>query len=117
MTTSSVAPASVQVGGYSSWNFTISPEADAILKAAVHVVGVNYTPIAVATQNVVASILSSGARTIAGAKYVFLSKAVEVAPNAPQRAVKIYIFQPLPGQGEPHVTVTQILDVSSAPNA
>jgi len=38
-----------------------------------------------------------------------------VAPNAPQRAVKIYIFQPLPGQGVPHVT--QILDVSPAPNA
>jgi len=103
------------VVGYSSWNFTISPEAAAILTAAVHVVGVNYTPIAVATQDVVASTLTSGARTIAGTKYVFLSKAVEVAPNAPQRAVKLYIFKPLPGQGEPHVT--QILDVSPALNA
>ena len=103
MTTSSVAPASVQVGGYSSWNFTISPEAAAILKAAVHVVGVNYTPIAFATQ------------VVAGTNYVFLSKALVVAPNAPQRAVKIYIFQPLPGQGKPHVT--QILDVSPATNA
>jgi len=104
MTTSPVAAPAVQVvGGYSNWNFTISPEADAIFRAAVNLVGVKYTPIAFATQ------------VVAGTNYAFLCKAAVVVPNAPQRAVKLYIFKPLPGQGEPHVT--QILDVFPAPNA
>jgi len=104
MTTPTVAAPAIQVaGGYSNWNFTISPEADAIFKAAVNLVGVKYTPIAFATQ------------VVAGTNYAFLCKAAVVVPNAPQRAVKLYIFKPLPGQGEPHVT--QILDVFPAPNA
>jgi hypothetical protein len=101
MTNPSGATSLVNTGGYSSWNFTISPEAAATFKAAKQL-GVDYTPLAFATQ------------VVAGLNYVFLCKAVAVSPKAPQRAVKVYIYQPLPGQGDPHIT--QILDVPPAPS-
>ena len=51
-----------------------------------------YTPVAFATQ------------VVAGTNYAFLTTTAVVAPNGPQGAAKVYVLQPLPGQGEPQVT-------------
>ncbi len=93
---------SISVAGvYSSWNFDVFPEDAALLKIAT-AIGVNYVPIAVATQ------VSAG-----GASYVFLCRAELGYPDATQCALKVYIHAPPPGQGDPRVT--QILEVAPQP--
>lgn len=78
-------------GGWTNFNFSISSaQSDIFKKALAGLLGVGYTPLAVATQ------------VVAGTNYCFLCKAVVVVPNAPESAAKIYIHQPL--QGEPHLT-------------
>jgi hypothetical protein len=86
---------------YSTWNFDVLPEDAALLQIAT-AIGVNYVPMAVATQVSAAS-----------TNYVFLCRAELVSPGASQRAAKVYIHAPPPGQGDPHVT--QILEVAPQP--
>jgi len=79
-------------GGWSPWHFTLTHEAEAAFTKALHgLVGVHYTPLAFATQ------------VVAGTNYSVLAKGVIAAPGSPEIAVKIHIFQPLPGQGDPHL--------------
>lgn len=80
-------------GGWTSFNFDVSDEAKAVFgKALDGLTGVGYTPLAVATQ------------VVAGINYCFLCKGEVVAPGGHQIAAKVYIFEPLPGQGDPRIT-------------
>jgi len=83
-------------GGWSDWSFAISPEAQKVFDAALKgFVGVQYTPLAFASQ------------IVAGINYCFLSKAKVVYPNAPERVVELFIYQPL--EGTPHIThITEV---------
>lgn len=84
-------PAGGTAGGWTNFNFNISSAQSEIFKKALAgLLGVGYTPLAVATQ------------VVAGTNYCFLSKATVVVPDAPESAAKVYIFQPL--KGEPHLT-------------
>jgi hypothetical protein len=84
---------------YTDWNFTISPEAQKVFNEALKgFVGANYTPLAFASQ------------IVAGINYCFLCKAKGAYPNAPEKAVKLYIFEPLPMPGA-HPHITEIVDV------
>ncbi|NJL28088.1 MAG: hypothetical protein HC897_09410 [Thermoanaerobaculia bacterium] len=79
------------MGGWSLWNFTLSPEAKKVFEHTVGLLrGVNYTPLAFATQ------------VVDGLNYCFLCKGQVVVPEQPQFAVLIYVWAP-PG-GEPHIT-------------
>ncbi|MBN3853311.1 MULTISPECIES: hypothetical protein [unclassified Paraburkholderia] len=81
------------VGGWSAFNFEITSSAREVFQEAIgHLVGVSYTPFAFATQ------------VVAGTNYSFLSQAKTVVPEAGLRVVRVHIYQPLPGKGEPHVT-------------
>ncbi|WCM92394.1 hypothetical protein M5C99_18860 [Acidovorax sp. NCPPB 2350] len=82
-------------GGWTAFNFDLTPEAKKVFTEAVNLVGVTYTPFAFATQ------------VVAGTNYSFLAKAQTVVPNAQTRVVKLHIYQPL--QGQPHIT--QIIDI------
>jgi hypothetical protein len=78
-------------GGWSGFNFTITPEAREIFDAALKgFVGVQYTPLACATQ------------VVAGINYCYLCQGVVVYPNAPEIAAKLYVYKP--PQGNPHIT-------------
>jgi hypothetical protein len=83
-------------GGWTGWKFDIDPEAKKVFDEALkHLVGVHYTPIAVATQ------------VVAGLNYSFLSKGKVVHPEAADNlVVKIHIFKPLPTahSAEPYIT-------------
>ena len=48
-------------------------------------------------------------QVVAGTNYCFLCTSTLVAPSQTQGAAKVYVFQPLPGQGEPYIT--QILPI------
>jgi len=86
-------------GGWTPFSFELNTEAKTVFNEAVgSLLGVKYTPFAVATQ------------VVAGVNYSFLSQAQVVAPGAPLRVVKIHVYQPLPGQGAPHVT--QIIEIT-----
>lgn len=88
MSTSEVIP-----GGWTDFNFTISPDAHKVFETALHgFVGVRYKPLAVATQ------------VVAGTNYCFLCEANVVYPGATPYAAKVYIYQPLHG----HAHITQI---------
>lgn len=81
------------VGGWSAFNFELSSAAREVFQEAVrHLLGVSYTPFAFATQ------------VVAGTNYSYLAQAKTVAPESSLRVVRVHIFQPLPGKGEPHVT-------------
>jgi hypothetical protein len=88
-------------GAYSDWSFDVSPVDAALLQIAT-AIGVNYVPIAVATQ------VGAG-----GTNYVFLCRAELGSPGATQCAAKVYIHAPPPGLGDPHVS--QILEVAPQP--
>ncbi len=89
----------VVLGGWTNFNFELTPEAKAAFAAATEgFVGQRFTPLAFATQ------------VVAGLNYSFLCKAQLVVPNAPTRATKVHVYQPLPGQGAPHIT--QIIDIA-----
>ncbi|WP_024300911.1 hypothetical protein [Pseudogulbenkiania sp. MAI-1] len=86
------------VGGWTAFDFELTTEAKKVFAEAVNLMGVKYTPFAFATQ------------VVAGTNYSYLSQAQVVAPNTPLRVVKIHIYQPLPGEGQPHIT--QIIDIN-----
>jgi hypothetical protein len=80
-------------GGWANWNFQPTSEAKDVFTAALKgYVGVGYQPLAFTTQ------------VVAGINYCYLAQGTVVVPGAPQKAALVYIHQPLPGQGEPHVT-------------
>jgi len=79
------------LGGWSSFNFNITPEAKNVFDQALKgLVGVKYTPLAFATQ------------VVAGLNYCFLTEGQVVIPENPQFAALIHIYAP-PG-GQPHLT-------------
>lgn len=79
------------VGGWTGFNFHISPEALKVFETALHgFVGVHFKPLAAATQ------------VVAGTNYCFLCEAAPVYPRATHYAAKVYIYQPL--EGHPHIT-------------
>lgn len=80
-------------GGWVNWNFQPTPEAIKVFKTALKgFYGVGYQPLAYTTQ------------VVAGTNYCFLAQGKVVVPSSPIRAALVYIYHPLPGQGEPHVT-------------
>lgn len=79
------------VGGWTNFNFTLTDKAKKVFALAFKgFVGVDYTPLAFATQ------------VVAGTNWCFLAKGVVVYPGAPQMAALIYIYEPL--EGNPHIT-------------
>lgn len=88
----------IVVGGWTPFDFEMTAEVKKVFAEAANLVGVKYTPFAFATQ------------LVAGTNYCYLSQAQTVVPNAPLRVVKVYVFQPLPGQGQPHIT--QIVEIT-----
>jgi hypothetical protein len=84
------------VGAWSSFSFTITPEAKKVFDQAFKgFVGVKYTPLAFATQ------------VVAGLNYCFLCQGQVVSPGNPEFAALVYIYAP-PG-GDPHITgITRI---------
>ncbi|KHS91662.1 hypothetical protein RC86_11095 [Pectobacterium brasiliense] len=61
-----------------------------LFKSTVHLLGVAYTPLFVATQ------------VVSGTNYSFLTKGTVTTPEAPLRIVKIHIYKPL--SGDAHIT-------------
>lgn len=87
------------VGGWSAFNFEVTPEARAVFAEATKgFVGVGYTPFAFATQ------------LVAGTNYCYLTQAKPATPNPSSFVAKVYVYQPLPGQGPAHIT--QIVHVT-----
>lgn len=73
-------------GGWTPFSGKISKEAAAVFAAATkNLLGVKYTPVAVATQ------------VVAGCNYAFFCNGTVVYPNAPNEAFIITIFAPLKG--------------------
>jgi hypothetical protein len=74
------------VGGWTAYSTSISAEAMAAFKEALkgHV-GVNYTPLAVASQ------------LVSGMNYRFLCDAQVVYPDAPHYAALVQVYKPLNG--------------------
>ena len=84
------AAKSTLVGGWTNFNFTLTPQAKEVFQVALKgFVGVGYTPLAFATQ------------VVAGTNWCFLSKAVMPGSDY-ENAVLLYIYQPL--EGTPHIT-------------
>jgi hypothetical protein len=90
------------VGAYTTFSCDISKEAkDVFTKVFKDHVGVNYTPVAVATQ------------VVAGTNYAFFCNAKGVYPNAINQAALVNIHQPLPGQGEPNITGIRVFNIGN----
>lgn len=83
------ATPAVVPGGWTGFNFTLTPNAQKVF-GVVKMLGVNYTPLAFATQ------------VVAGTNWCFLAKGTIVYPDNPEIAALIYIYEPL--HGETHVT-------------
>jgi len=83
-------------GGWSAWSFDITREAQKVFdEALAGLVGVDYSPLAFATQ------------VVAGTNYCFLCKAKGVYPGAEAYPALVYIYQPL--SGAPHITsITEV---------
>ncbi|AIA70833.1 conserved hypothetical protein [Pectobacterium atrosepticum SCRI1043] len=62
----------------------------ALFKSTVHLLGVTYSPLFVATQ------------VVSGTNYSFLTKGTVTSPEAPLRIVKIHVYKPL--SSEAHIT-------------
>ena len=77
------------LGGWTPYSSNISAEAYSVFEKAVDLRGVNYTPVAVATQ------------PVSGTNYSFFCNAKGVYPNATNEAALITVYQPL--KGEPHI--------------
>jgi hypothetical protein len=78
------------LGGWSSFNFTLSPKAKGVFDQTVKpLMGVDYTPLAFATQ------------VVSGLNYCFLCEGKVVVPGQPEFAALIYVYAPL--KGEPHI--------------
>ena len=84
------------LGAWSSWNFTLSAAAKDVFDQTVgKLVGVQYTPLAFATQ------------VVNGLNYCFLCEVQVVGPENPQFVAMIYVYAP--ANGEPHIThITRI---------
>ena len=86
-----MSSASDRVGGWSDFNFTVSPEARKVFDQTMkHLVGVKYTALAFATQ------------VVSGLNYCFLCEGQVVTPGQPEFAALIYVYAPL--KGDPHIT-------------
>ncbi len=78
-------------GAWTGFSFSLSKTATKVFNKAVKgIVGVGYTPLAVATQ------------VVAGKNYCYLCKGVVVYPGSPEFAAKLYVYAPL--EGPPHIT-------------
>jgi len=84
------------VGGWGDFSFTITPEARNVFDQALKgLMGVQYTPLAFATQ------------VVSGLNYCFLCEGKVVYPGMPEFAALIYVYAPL--EGHPHITgITRI---------
>jgi hypothetical protein len=82
--------AAQSIGGWSGFNFNLTPDAKKVFDKAVTLVGVRYTPLAFAHQMVKETSLC------------YLVKGAIVVPGNPEFAALIYVYQP--PQGEPHIT-------------
>lgn len=79
------------VGGWTNFNFTLTDKAKKVFMLAMKgFVGVDYTPLAFATQ------------VVAGTNWCYLAKGLVVYPGASGMAALIYIYEPL--EGNPHIT-------------
>jgi len=84
---------SVVPGGWGGLSFTITPEAKSVFDQALHgLLGVQYTPLAFATQ------------VVNGLNYCFLCEGRVVYPGAPGFAALIYIYAPPEKDATPHIT-------------
>jgi hypothetical protein len=77
-------------GGWSAYTTNISSEAMQVFETAMKIVGVNYEPLAVATQ------------VVAGTNYSFFCNAQGVYPGAQNEGAMVDIY--LPPNGIPHIT-------------
>jgi len=85
-----------KIGGWGSWSFPVTEEALKVFEdVQSHLLGVKYTPFAVASQ------------PVAGRNWAFLAGAKVVAPHGPQSVKVIHVYQSLQGP----VHITQIKDV------
>ena len=75
-------------GGFKSWEFTVSKDAQKSFEEAMTLLGVSYELEAFTTQ------------VVAGINYVFLAKASPTVQNPKPYAAMISVYQPLPGQGK-----------------
>jgi hypothetical protein len=82
----------VITGGWSNFGNPVTPEASQVFKTAMTLIGVTYTPVAFATQ------------VVAGTNYCFLCTTTGTDHPSTQGAAKVYVFQPLPGQGSARVS-------------
>lgn len=90
--------ADVTVGNWSTYSTNISDEAMNVFKKAIDgLVGVRYTPFAVATQ------------LVAGKNYRFTCNTQGLYVEAPNKLALVQIFQPLL-KGDPHVTSIKIVE-------
>lgn len=84
-------------GGWTPYSTTISAEAKKVFDSAIKgLLGVHYTPLAVATQ------------VVSGINYHFFCIAKGVYPGALNEAVIIQIYQPL--KGDAHITSIKKVD-------
>ena len=83
-------------GGWTPYTTEISAESKSVFEKAIKVLlGVTYTPLAVATQ------------VVAGTNFSFFCNAKAVSPNSANEAAMVLVFRPL--QGDPHlVSITRI---------
>jgi hypothetical protein len=79
-------------GGWTNFVNPLTADAKHVFEEAVTLLGVSYQPFAFATQ------------VVAGTNYCFLCTTTVVTPEKTQGAAKVYVLQPLPGQGKPHIT-------------
>ena len=82
----------VIAGGWSNFANPLTTEASQVFETAMTLVGVIYVPVAFATQ------------VVAGTNYCFLCTTTVMDGSNTQGAAKVYVFQPLPGQGTAHIT-------------
>lgn len=88
---------SILAGGWSTFTCDISKEAfDAFDEAMEGLLGVDYTPVAVAQQ------------VVAGMNYSFFCNAKVVYPEAPNQAAIINIFKPLGGKKAVRIGIESI---------
>lgn len=85
------------LGGWTPYSTTISADAKKVFDSVIKgLIGVKYSPLAVATQ------------VVSGTNYRFFANSQVVYPGALNEAVIIQIYQPL--QGEAHITSIKKVD-------
>ncbi len=84
-------------GGWTPYSTPLSADAKKVFDSVIKgLIGVNYSPLAVATQ------------VVSGTNYRFFANSQVVYPGALNEAVIIQIYQPL--QGEAHITSIKKVD-------